>query len=112
MTTASTEARPTSRQLRYLKMLAQRTETTFVYPSTRVQASREIERLWHRPAPPRVPRTELDPGEEPQTYATAVCDHELRRRGCSASWRHGRELDPIAELRRAADGRLRARAGA
>ena len=36
---------PTPRQLRYLRILADRTGTTFVNPSTSTEASREIRRL-------------------------------------------------------------------
>ena len=36
---------PTPRQLRYLRILAERTGTTFANPSTRGEASREIRRL-------------------------------------------------------------------
>ena len=36
---------PSSRQLTYLKALANRTGQTFTYPVTSVQASREIQRL-------------------------------------------------------------------
>ena len=38
-------AKPTSRQLNYLRALANRTGQTFTYPRTRREASREIERL-------------------------------------------------------------------
>ena len=37
--------KPTPAQLRYLRTLAQRTGTTFTTPSTRLEASREINRL-------------------------------------------------------------------
>jgi hypothetical protein len=102
MTIASTDVGPTQSQLRYLRLLAQRTETTFVYPTTRAQASREIERLRRRPAPLRVPRIEREPDEEPETYATAVRDHEVRGRGSSAAWRHKPESDeePLSDRRR------------
>lgn len=42
------ESRPTPRQLRYLRQLAELTGTTFTPPTTRRQASREIERLSQR----------------------------------------------------------------
>ena len=41
-------AKPTSRQLNYLRALANRTGQTFTYPRTRREASREIERLKRR----------------------------------------------------------------
>lgn len=82
-----TEARPTARQLRYLKWLAQRSATTFTFPSTRAQASREIERLKRLPAELRVPRDERIPDLDGEVvYATAVRDHEVIGRGSSASW--------------------------
>src|SRR5436305_1601787 len=37
--------RPTSRQLSYLRALAQRADQTFTWPSTQREASREIRRL-------------------------------------------------------------------
>ncbi len=37
--------KPTSRQLNYLRALANRTGQTFTYPTTVAEASREIERL-------------------------------------------------------------------
>lgn len=93
MTTTSTEASPTPSQLRYLKVLAQRTETTFVYPASRAQASREIKRLKRLPAALRVRSVEREPGHEPEVYATAVRDDEVRGRGSSAAWRHKPERD-------------------
>ena len=36
---------PTAKQLAYLRALANRAGQTFIYPRTRAQASREIERL-------------------------------------------------------------------
>ena len=41
--------KPTPKQLRYLKRLAERTGGTFAYPQTKAEASREIERLKGRP---------------------------------------------------------------
>lgn len=38
-------SKPSSRQLRYLKGLADRTGQTFTYPTTSAEASAEIERL-------------------------------------------------------------------
>lgn len=42
---ASNAPAPTRKQLAFLRSLAQRTGTTFTYPRTRGQASREIGRL-------------------------------------------------------------------
>lgn len=49
---------PSMRQLDYLRSLAQRTGTTFAYPRTRSQASREIQRL------KRLPMLRSERGEE------------------------------------------------
>ena len=45
--------KPTPKQLRYLKRLAERTGGTFAYPQTKAEASREIERLKGRPSSAR-----------------------------------------------------------
>jgi hypothetical protein len=42
--------RPTAKQLAYLRALAARTATTFAYPRSRGEASREIDRLHQLPA--------------------------------------------------------------
>jgi hypothetical protein len=44
-----TASEPTPKQLAFLRALADRTGTTFVYPKTRRQASREIAALLDRP---------------------------------------------------------------
>ena len=46
---ASAALAPTAKQLRFLRTLAQRTGTTFTYPRTRGQASRQIAALRRRP---------------------------------------------------------------
>lgn len=46
---ATTQTAPTSKQLAFLRKLAQRTGTTFTYPHTRRQASRQIALLLTRP---------------------------------------------------------------
>lgn len=86
----STLAPPTPRQLSYLKALAARTASSFAYPATRADASREIERLRSLPDQPRPPRVPSDP-DDPQslTYATAVHDSEVVGYGSCASWRAG-----------------------
>jgi hypothetical protein len=45
MATTTTTSKPTSRQLAYLKSLANRSGQTFTYPQTSCQASAEINRL-------------------------------------------------------------------
>lgn len=85
MRTSRTDA-PTERQLRYLRSLAERTATTFASPLTRVQASREIDRLQGLDRAPRSePRSELD--DSAALYATAVNPDELTGYGSCARWR-------------------------
>ena len=48
--------RPTQKQLRYLRVLAQRKRQTFVIPETRAEASASIERLLKAERPTRVER--------------------------------------------------------
>lgn len=80
------ENRPTSKQLTYLRSLANRSATTFAYPQTRVQASREIDRLRRLPTVPHARRG--DPGDgDAQTYATAVRAEEVDGYGSSATWK-------------------------
>ncbi|HEX3509820.1 MAG TPA: hypothetical protein VHT27_01850 [Solirubrobacteraceae bacterium] len=78
----SSAAAPTERQLRYLRSLADRSATTFTAPSTRREASREIDRLRGvarapREAPPR----------DLRAYATAVREEEVTGFGASRTWR-------------------------
>lgn len=85
---SQTAPAPTIRQLSYLRTLASNTATTFAYPSTRREASRQIEEL-RRLTP--VPRTGPEESEddtlaEQLQYATAVHDHEVSGFGSSASW--------------------------
>lgn len=79
---------PRPRQLGYLKSLAEQTCTSFTYPKTRTQASREIDRLLalkdsgHAP----LPTPADDRGSDP-VYATAVQPGEVVGFGSAASWR-------------------------
>ena len=50
--------RPTDKQLRLLRHLAHARGESFAYPLSRAAASREIERLLHRPERPRAVRDE------------------------------------------------------
>jgi hypothetical protein len=85
---------PTPAQLRYLRVLAEQTATTFVSPRTRVQASREIDRL-RRFREPMRPARAADEVEEQEdgsdrerlVYGTAVQPEEVSGFGSSASWR-------------------------
>jgi hypothetical protein len=84
----STEPTPTGPQLRYLRALAAKTGTTFAYPATRSDASREIDRLRKRKSEPRTPSLETDGLEaEDLAYATAVHPSEISGFGSSATWR-------------------------
>ncbi len=84
------EAAPTTRQLAYLRALAARSATTFAYPATRADASRQIDRLRKLPSEPRSAFAQFDGGEAEQlTYATAVRESEVSGFGSSATWRVG-----------------------
>ena len=48
-TTANSQVPPSRKQLAFLRALSQRTGTTFSYPSTRRQASRQIAAMLARP---------------------------------------------------------------
>jgi hypothetical protein len=87
---ASSEAAPTRRQLSYLRILADRTGTTFASPATRAKASREIERLRGLEHEPNACCAEGGGlAEEHIVYATAVHDSEVSGFGASATWRAG-----------------------
>ena len=53
-----TDERPTAKQQRYLRSLAQKTGTSFTPPATKAEASREIKRLKQLAASPRHERAE------------------------------------------------------
>lgn len=84
---------PSSRQLGYLRSLARRTGTSFTYPQTRAQASREIQRL-EAIASTGFTFAELEAenqarelnGDLPLTYGTAIRDHEIDGYGSTATW--------------------------
>lgn len=84
---------PSSRQLGYLRSLARRTGTSFTYPQTRAQASREIKRLGaiastgftFAELQAENQARELN-GDLPLTYGTAVRDHEIDGYGSTATW--------------------------
>ncbi len=100
-------AAPTQRQLRYLRVLAARSATTFAYPVTQAQASHQIDRLRKlerepRTSSPQVP--ELDC--EHLLYATAVHDSEVSGYGASATWRAGSRPARYPPLAKVADGKV------
>ena len=87
-----TSSPPTPKQLAYLKALAEQTATSFAYPRSRSEASREIERLRQLPVLTSDRDSDdgcvLDSDRERGTYATAPAPGEIAGHGSSASWRH------------------------
>jgi hypothetical protein len=80
----------TGKQLAYLRVLANQTETTFVTPSDRRQASSEIERL-RRLKRQNGRRIETaSRASDEMTYATAPDASEIEGWGASAKWRTSR----------------------
>jgi hypothetical protein len=83
----SNHGKPTGKQLRYLRVLAEQTGTTFATPRTRAQASREIERLRRvlektgRHVSPR------RPSGGGSAHGTAVRPEEVEGWGSTARWR-------------------------
>lgn len=83
---------PTSKQLRYLKRLAERSGETFPYPRTKAAASREIERLKGRPSSQRsdVVRERRALSSARRGDAAAVRPAEVSGYGSAAHWAGGR----------------------
>ena len=81
---------PTPRQLRYLRVLADRTGTTFVNPRTSAEASREIRRLEQLPSLTRSTRRHerrgLDNDREHLKPSSSVASDEISGHGSSATW--------------------------
>lgn len=101
MRATSNDARPTVKQLRYLRVLAQRTGTTFAYPQSRAQASAEIERLRrHRGTRPLPTDVEME-RRDAAVYATSPRDHELAGHGSSTRWAHSKAPEELAQEIRA-----------
>ena len=83
--------RPTGKQQRYLRSLAEQTGTSFTAPRTKAEASQEIERLKKLGASPRHER-DLDRRAVSERLATGtsaarVRKDELEGYGSSATWR-------------------------
>jgi hypothetical protein len=96
---ASTVTAPTEHQLRYLRALAARTGSTFTYPSSRRDASEEIDRLRRMGRDVPTPRSEVsDTDAEHLLYATAVHASEVSGFGASATWRAGSRSSPRPQL--------------
>ena len=79
-----TTSPPTAKQLAYLKALAARTATSFAYPHSRGEASREIERLRQLPTASDRDSDDArvrDGDREHDTYATAPAPTRSRDTG-------------------------------
>ena len=90
--------KPTPRQLRYLKSLAERTGQTFTYPHTFADAGREIDRLKGvRPesrAERRIERKDIaDQLATGPVDSARVREDEISGRESSATWAHNRHRD-------------------
>ena len=95
----TSNGKPTSRQLSYLKSLADRTGQTFTYPQTSRQASAEINRLKQTKPSSRAERYVerkliADQIATGPLDAARVRDDEIHGRGSSATWMHNREQEP------------------
>jgi hypothetical protein len=95
----TTTDKPTSRQLAYLKSLANRTGQTFTYPKTAGQASAEINRLKHAKLSSRTERYVerkliADQIATGPIDAARVREDEISGRGSSATWVQNREQEP------------------
>jgi hypothetical protein len=95
----TTASKPTSRQLSYLRSLANRTGQTFTYPQTSRQASAEINRLKHTRPSSRTERYVerkliADQIATGPLDAAQVRDDEISGHGSSATWMHNRDQEP------------------
>ena len=86
--------RPTPKQQRYLRQLAEQTGTSFTPPATKAQASREIKRLEGRARDPRADRIRDQRAVQADLQAGAGDSvrhgrDETRGYGSSARWAHG-----------------------
>ena len=85
--------KPTPKQLRYLRQLAERTATTFAMPTDIEQASAEITRLLKLTPSSRADRTrekravQRDLAERPDD-ATAIRSTDVVGYGSSTRWAH------------------------
>jgi hypothetical protein len=90
--TSGSGDRPTAKQLRALRSLAESRGQTFVYPATKAQASSEIRRLLKAMASSRgqwlIEARELSNIRPPRDGA-AVRAHEVTGFGSGARWARG-----------------------
>lgn len=91
-----TGTKPTGRQLRYLRVLAERTGTTFTPPRSKTAASSEINRLQALAKAGRDMTSPIDEHEHPAqpSYGTAVSQEELLGYGSSCRWREPARRHP------------------
>lgn len=95
MSLSTVKSRPTDRQRRFLKSLAEQTGTSFTYPKTRWQASREIDRLLKLKNSGRTDSPVTEETERNLVYATAVADDEVSGYGSTATWSTAPVDDPL-----------------
>lgn len=91
-------AKPTPRQQRYLRQLAEQTGTSFTPPTTKTQASREIQRLQALARDSRSDRVRDQQAVQADLHAGAGDSvrhqpDDTRGHGASARWAHSRETD-------------------
>ncbi len=91
------DERPTQKQQRYLRSLAQKTGTSFTPPATKAQASREIKRLRKLGESPRHERRQdrraVSEGLTRGTSAARVRKDEIGGYGSTARWETGKSDD-------------------
>jgi hypothetical protein len=89
----ATDDPPTSKQLRYLRALADRTGTTFASPRTRREASQAIDQLRRRRPEPsedrRRERRQVSDDLASAGPASSVRADEIAGYGSQAHWRRG-----------------------
>ena len=80
---------PSPKQQRYLRTLAEKTGTSFTPPTTKAEASREIERLKKLSASPRHERAEDRQAivRAPRGGSAAVRRSEVSGYGSNCRWR-------------------------
>lgn len=77
----------TSKQLRFLRSLAQSRGETFTYPATKAEASAEIQRLKDRKPSTRIDRQAVSEARDERGGGARVRDDEVAGYGSTASWR-------------------------
>ena len=85
-------AKPTRKQLSYLRALAEQTATTFTPPATKTQASQAISALKNRnrstASERRQEHREITRQVHEDRSATAIGHEETTGYGSTARWRH------------------------